>query len=85
VVYPNPVNITLKGEYIRFLNIPAEADLNIFNMAGKRMARLSSQDNPGVRTWNLRNETGESVASGIYIFYVKGDNIQQTGKFSIVR
>lgn len=85
VAYPNPVNISLKGEYIRFLNIPADADLNIYNMAGKRMARIPSQENPGVRTWNLRNESGESVASGIYIYYVKGDNLEQTGKFSVVR
>ena len=85
VAYPNPVNVSLKGEYIRFLNIPEDADLNIFNMAGKRMIRIPAQEGPGVRTWDLRNESGESVASGIYIFYVKGDTVKQTGKFSVVK
>ena len=61
------------------------ADLDIFNMAGRRIARIPPKQSPGVRTWNLHNELGESVASGIYIFYVKGDDIEQTGKFSIVR
>jgi hypothetical protein len=83
--YPNPLNTYSQGESLRFLNIPQDADLNIFNMAGKTVATIPGNGNSGVRTWDLRNKSGEAVASGIYIFMVQGDNIEQSGKFSIVR
>jgi hypothetical protein len=83
--YPNPANITSQGENIRFINVPPDAQLTIFNIAGKRIVNIPGNDISSVRIWDLRNHIGEEVASGVYIFYVQGDGTEQSGKLSILR
>ena len=83
--YPNPVDVTSQGRNIRFLNVPPAAQLIIYNTTGKRVADIPGDGNSFLRTWDLSNTMGEVVASGVYIFYIQGDGVTQSGKLSIVR
>ena len=82
--FPNPV-LTKDTEVVRFQNVPPEAELYIFNTSGKRVANVKNHNNSRIRTWYLRNDDGQSVSTGIYIYLVQGDGLLKTGKFSIIR
>ena len=82
--YPNPVN-TKEVESVRFQNVPPAAELHIFNTTGKRIARVENQGSSRVRSWYLKNNDGEKVAAGIYVFLVQGEGLLKRGKFSIIR
>ena len=82
--FPNPLN-TRKYETMRFQNVPPEAELNIYNTSGKRVARIKNQGSSRIRSWHLKNDDGEQVAAGIYFFLVQGDGLLKRGKFSIIR
>jgi hypothetical protein len=81
--FPSPANLT-ETDIIRFQNVPADADLYILNTSGKRVAVLEGKGNSLLRTWNLKNESGEQIAAGIYLYVVKGEGILKTGKFSVL-
>jgi hypothetical protein len=82
--FPNPV-LTKDAEIIRFQNVPPEAELHIFNISGKRVAVVEKQGNSHVRSWYLKNDDGQQVSAGVYMFLVEGEGLLKTGKFTIIR
>jgi len=82
--FPNPV-YARDAAIIRFQNVPPEADLYIFSTSGKKVTRVENQGGSRVRSWYLKNDDGNQVAAGIYMFLVEGEGILKRGKFSIVR
>lgn len=59
-------------DVIRFTNLPERAVLRIFTVAGT-LVRTLIKDNPNSTTldWDLQNEQGLPVASGMYIVHVE--------------
>lgn len=73
--YPNPFNPNTKIEF----NIPqsAQVEVNIFNINGQLVKQLMNEfleKGYHQSIWNAKNESGEVVASGNYIYQVKVDN-----------
>lgn len=73
--YPNPFNPTTKIEF----NIPVSAnvEVNIFDINGQLVKSLMKQFlNQGHHqtTWDAKNELGQVVSSGTYIYQVKSNN-----------
>ncbi len=92
-VFPNPYLGGLRTtttEIVRkvtFNNLPHRATIRIFNLAG-HMVRTLHKDHPSqFLDWNLANEHGWQVASGIYICYVEMPDVGETKilKLSIVQ
>jgi hypothetical protein len=75
-VFPNPYlgSSTLSGyiyqDFIRFTNLPTQATLRIFTLAGVYVRRIEKNDENPWLDWDLKNNAGEQVASGIYIAYI---------------
>lgn len=72
--YPNPFNPSTKIEF----SVPETARLRliIFNTAGQKVRTLvSEQLEPGryVYEWDGRDENGNRVASGVYLYRLLGD------------
>jgi hypothetical protein len=82
--FPNPAILT-QSEQIRFQNIPPDADLYIFSSSGKRVAVVENQGGSYIRPWYLKNDDGEKVSTGIYVYLVQGNGLFKTGKFSVIR
>jgi len=79
--YPNPFNIRLGNEDRLAFSLDQRGDVKIFTVAGDLVN--STTVNAG---WDGRNESGELVASGIYIFYIKAeDGSHYTGKIFVIR
>ena len=81
---PNPVNVAAGQLWIEFRNLPARAEISIYTVSGK-MVFHSEHSEQTVFQWNLRNKRGEAVAAGIYLFVIRGNNLQQSGKIAILR
>ena len=73
--YPNPVREGETDLYFDFKD-PGRATVTIYTVAGSRLRTLSS-DISGGRTrlhWDLRDEAGDGVPNGTYLFQVDARN-----------
>ncbi len=68
--YPNPVSVSKSGK-ITFAKLTKFAEINVFTIDGKKIKTLKENDGNGGLQWDLRDENGSTVNSGVYIYYVK--------------
>jgi hypothetical protein len=75
-VFPNPyfgANAYEGNKYQRFVtftHMPKKATVRIFNLAGTLVNKLTKNDDSQFFNWDLRNQSGLPVASGMYIVYI---------------
>jgi hypothetical protein len=83
---PNPAGT---GTEIRFvLAFPAEVALEIFDASGRRVATLHNgplSEGPHRRSWDLTDDAGRTVASGVYFYRLKASDDALTRKLIVVR
>ncbi len=90
-VYPNPSRILDGPNKITFANLPAHVKITIFNMNGKKMNELEENNGDGGIDYNLKDENGNQLSTGIYIFrIVQMDNSNneignKLGKFAVIK
>lgn len=89
MVYPNPAKTT--DEELTFARLTSEAEISIYTLNMRFLKRLKTTENNGGVKWDMRDESGNILPSGIYWYHVTGKN--DTGedvkpkqsKFVIVR
>ncbi|MGE5682247.1 MAG: T9SS type A sorting domain-containing protein [Bacillota bacterium] len=75
-VYPNPYfgsNALERDKYqrfVRFTNLPKEVSLRIFSLSGIFIKKIDKTDVSPWLDWDLRNQDGLPVSSGMYIAYL---------------
>jgi hypothetical protein len=75
-VFPNPyfgLNTKEANKYNKFVtfnHLPPKATLSIVNLSGVRIKKLVKNDTEQFLKWDLTNEAGLPVASGMYVIYV---------------
>ncbi|MDH4070548.1 MAG: choice-of-anchor B family protein, partial [Ignavibacteria bacterium] len=77
--YPNPFNPSTTFSYA--LAEPGQVSLRIYNTLGQLVATVVDQfqaEGHHEVFWNGRNETGEYVASGLYLYRLADGNVVQT-------
>ncbi len=92
-VAPNPyrgsapwLRATEVGDKIMFLNVPRMARITIYTLSGDRVISLVNTTGEGGIEWNLLNEKGLKVVSGVYIYKVEDEKGNyKIGKFMILR
>ncbi|MDD5258569.1 MAG: S8 family serine peptidase [bacterium] len=87
-VYPNPYkpNSGLGHTQITFTNIMNESIVKIYTLTGELVRTLRDDLARGELSWDATNETGQKVASGLYIFLVESNNSKhKTGKLAIIK
>lgn len=98
-VYPNPLygfnpatsynNSPADEPFVTFSNLPEQVTIKIYSLSGTLLRTLNTQDksnptSPFIR-WNLQNESGLRVASGLYIALISApDYGEKVLKFSII-
>jgi hypothetical protein len=84
-VYPNPVRPHLGDVVATFDNLPGNVDIKIFNAHGSVVREVSIQA-PGFFDWELTNDAGSAVASGIYVYVLTDDQgNRRVGKLAVIR
>lgn len=87
-VYPHPFSISL-DEHVIFAGLPRDASVQIMDRNGGAIRLLRETEHNGGVAWDGRDESGTSVASGIYIYRVtigKGTEAEESelGKIAVV-
>jgi len=74
------------GDKIMFLNVPRRARITIYTLSGDKVISLENKTGEGGVEWNLLNEKGLKVVSGVYIYKVEDEKGNyKIGKFMILR
>jgi hypothetical protein len=83
-VYPSPWRSDLHaGHPITFDGLTANTTVKIFTISGHWVQTLVG--NASI-PWDLKNSSGDLVASGLYLYLITDDQGQKlTGKFAIIR
>jgi hypothetical protein len=84
--YPNPFNPSVTIDIS--LNVGAQVDLSIYDVSGrciKTMAHERLPAGPHIYTWDGRDTSGTSVASGVYFAILKADDKQAGRKLVLLR
>ncbi len=95
--YPNPCYLKkAPSNCVKIANLPIDntgkTKIYIYNLAGESVRTLEQvageiETAPGVGSligkWDGRNDSGQKVASGIYIYLVKGSTGKKTEKIAI--
>ena len=76
-VFPNPyygVNteeINKYNRFVTFTHLPQEAIIRIFNLAGVQVREIRKSSTSQFERWDLANEVGLPVGSGLYIAHIE--------------
>lgn len=71
---------------IDFVNLPADALIRVYTLAGDLVRTFRHTDSHGTARWDLRNEDDEIVVSGVYIWMVTTESGEtRRGQLVIVR
>ncbi|MCP4583347.1 MAG: T9SS type A sorting domain-containing protein [candidate division Zixibacteria bacterium] len=81
-VYPNPVYAKDENAQIKFLRVPADAEIFIYTASGDLVKEIIYNE---TNSWDLRNESQRKVAAGIYFFHVQSGELSGSGKFAVIR
>jgi subtilisin family serine protease len=82
-VYPQPVQV--RTEWLMFANVVPETEIDIFDIHGMRIRHLADTQKNGGIQWDLCNDNGDRIATGVYFFYARSSSQNKTGKLVIVR
>lgn len=83
-VFPNPyygVNTEELNKYNKFVifsHLPTKATIRIFNLAGVHVRTIQKDNVDQFQRWDLANESGLPVASGLYIAYIDLPELGET-------
>jgi subtilisin family serine protease/methionine-rich copper-binding protein CopC len=83
--YPNPYRGDSGRDYVTIAGLTRQATVKILDVSGRILRTLQETDGNGGVQWDLRDESGNPVASGIYVFYVVGEGKRAVGKLAVVR
>ena len=83
-VFPTPFKpSTAVGGVLKFALLPEGAALKIYTVKGVLVRCLASRS--GMAFWDGRNENGEDVVPGIYVYAITAPEGRTRGKFVLVR
>lgn len=71
-VYPNPAKKS-DGQ-VTFAGLTAQADVRIYTSGMKFIRHIVTSEQQGGATWDMRDELGKMVESGLYLYFVTGKN-----------
>lgn len=75
---------------IKFFNVPKEADIKIYTVSGDLIWEAhhsSPTGEDGIVSWDVKNQRGQEVGSGVYIYRCKNsaDGSDAYGKIVVIR
>jgi hypothetical protein len=73
-------------DMVRFVNVPLNCKIKIYNVAGDLIWEYEHYGPGGNIEWNVRNQSDEDVASGVYVFKIE-DSVGGTvfGRLVVIR
>lgn len=85
-VFPNPFNASVETQFS--LPIAGHANLDVYDLQGRRVIRLLSEElGAGEHSviWNGVDEAGQAVASGVYFARLRSGDVELTRSLVLVK
>ncbi len=82
--YPNPFKSVRGAQNITFTNMTITATIQIYTISGELVRTLTKNDNYNNSSWDIHNESGMRVASGLYIYVITSGAMRKTGKIIVI-
>ena len=79
---PHPYRIG--GVPLRFAHLPQAAVVTIHGLAGDRVRSLPPAGDSGEVAWDGRNDAGQTVAAGLYLYRVEAQGQVRRGRLAVV-
>jgi len=76
-VVPNPYycgsfyESNINDFLVKITNLPEQCTISIFTVSGSLVKRISKNDNDTWYNWDVRDDKGKPVASGVYIIHIQ--------------
>lgn len=71
-VFPNPFR-PARDPWVHITDVPVGTQVRLYTLSGEQVRSLSPADGDGVTLWDGKNESGQSVASGVYLAVIEGN------------
>ena len=88
-LYENYTNLSGKettDKYVSFNHLPAEATIDIYSLGGVYVRSIDKSDATSqFAQWDLKNQYGYPVASGMYVARVKSGGEEKILKIALVQ
>ncbi len=84
-VYPNPYCYATSTGGVNFVGLRSPATVEIYDLAGRRVAREQVAGGRDECVWRPATPEGETLAPGVYIYRVEGREQKKAGKIVIAR
>ena len=79
-----PIIISSNSSAMNFFNVPENATIRIFNILGQKIRTLRNESGNKL-VWNLKDSSGKRITTGTYIYHVKTDGFELTGKLTVFK
>ena len=83
--FPNPFKPSEGHTQITFTNLASICTIKIFTMTGDLVKTIAANDGSGQAAWNAKNDAGEPVVSGLYLFVIDSGQDVKRGKLVIIK
>jgi subtilisin family serine protease len=83
--FPNPFRQGVDTQGITFANLTPEAEIRIMTTEGRTLRLLYESNGDGGLEWDVCDEQGHPVPSGIYIYRILSSGMVKLGKLAVVR
>ncbi len=84
-VYPNPYCYATSAGGINFVGVKAPAKVEIYDLAGRRVAREEVAAGRDACVWRPATPEGETLAPGVYLYRVEGQGQTEAGKVVVAK
>jgi flagellar hook assembly protein FlgD len=84
-LFPDPY-VTSEGHTdITFTDLASSCTIEIYTLERELVRTISETDGDGQAVWDVRNEKGEAVGSGVYLYVIKSSQDSKKGKLIITK
>ena len=83
--FPVPFKPSSGHTLITFTNLATQSTIKVYTIMGELVWQQQSDIQGDAVTWNVKNNNGDNVASGVYIYQIKNGYSEKRGKLIIVR
>jgi hypothetical protein len=84
-VYPNPYKAT-DHDVVVFEGLTQEATIKIYTISGQLVKTIHKNDGSGTAFWSVDNDSGQKVATGLYLWSAEGSSgSMKRGKVAVIQ
>ncbi|MFA5113060.1 MAG: Ig-like domain-containing protein [Candidatus Margulisiibacteriota bacterium] len=83
--FPNPFQPSAGHATVTFTNLASQCTIKIYTLTGDLVKTINESSGTGQNAWDVKNESGELLASGTYFYFIKSSGDTKSGKLVVIR